>query len=182
MGVIKVFKGINGYKDSESIYTVLGYACNSEFCDDKIYIGNLEAREGSVLNLAKEFEAVRVPSNYPEKSVKLHHFALSVAEDGMSEAAIYDLMRNVMVYFRNMKFQVVVVKHYGSREKINNPHLHVIVNHCNLNGRLFYGSDSDYYRLKEYLIRVTHKNWKYIYASECDYGLYNKATNLSCII
>ena len=169
MGIIKVFKGINGYKDSECIYTVLSYACNSEYCDDKIYTGNLEAREENVSDLVKQFEEIRIHTNYTENSVKLHHFALSVAEDGMSEAAIYDLMRNVMVYFRSMKFQVVVVKHYGSREKINNPHLHVIVNHCNLNGRLFYGSDSDYYRLKEYLIRVTHKSWKYIYASDSDY-------------
>ena len=72
-------------------------------------------------------------------------------------------MEQIKGYFKKRHFQVVVVRHYRSEDRFNNPHLHVIVNHCNLKGTLWYGNDVQYLELKDYLINATHYPWTYVY-------------------
>ena len=78
-------------------------------------------------------------------------------------------MEQIKSYFKKRHFQVVIVRHYRSEDRFNNQHLHVIVNHCNLKGTLWYGNDAQYLTLKDYLINATHYPWTYIYGKMEDY-------------
>ena len=168
MGIIKAFYGLNKYKDEESVYDVLSYAIGSLYFCEAI-TGNIQNNSGDIQAIAEQFKEVQSLRMDMDHKAKLHHFVLSVVADNMSDGAIRDLMRVVKDYFIKRRFQVIVVKHYASKGLIYNPHLHVIVNHCSLNGKLFYGNDQSYYELKNYLIRVTHHKWKFVYAQEKDY-------------
>ncbi|MDY3770344.1 MAG: relaxase/mobilization nuclease domain-containing protein [Lachnospiraceae bacterium] len=168
MGVIKAFGGLNRYKDADSVYDVLSYALGSKFFDGCVS-GNIQGDPRNVGAVAEQFKIVQDSRPDTVHKTKLHHFALSVAEDQMSDPAIEDLMRVVKDYFAKRHFQVIVVKHYASEGLVFNPHLHVIVNHCNLKGELYYGNDQSFWQLKEYLERVTHHKWKFVYARESDY-------------
>ena len=168
MGIIKAFGGLNGYKDEECVRDVLNYAIGSKFFYGLVS-GNIEGDPGNVYAVSEQFKRIQDVRTDMEHKTKLHHFVLSVAEDDMSENAIGDLMRVVKDYFVKRNFQVVVIRHYASEGLVYNPHLHVIVNHCNLKGSLFYGNNRAYYDLKDYLNRATHRKWRFIYARESDY-------------
>ena len=168
MCVIKAFCGLKGYKDQNSVFDVLNYAFQSPYYYGHL-CGNLCDNPLNVASLADQFRSVVQIRPVMENKTWLHHFVLSVADADMSEGALNDLMRNVVAYFVKRHFQVAVVRHYSSKGLVYNPHLHVIVNHCNLKGSLFYGNDQSYVELKNYLVRVTHCKWKFVYASASDY-------------
>ena len=78
-------------------------------------------------------------------------------------------MKNVRDYYVKAKFQVIVVFHSCSEDNPYNPHLHVVLNHCNLNQDLFYGTDKCYFNFKGYLERCTRLKWKFFWGKVDDY-------------
>lgn len=168
MCILKVFKGLNSYKDDNSILDVLNYLIRSKYYSGYV-LGNLNVSTLNPEIIASEFRNVHDTRNDMEMKSKLHHFVLSLDDSGMSDRAIRSLMIDVRNYFTKAHFQVVVVYHSGSDDSRYNPHLHVVINHCNLRGNLYYGNDNCYIRLKDYLARCTHKQWRYIWASDSDY-------------
>ena len=168
MCILKVFKGLNSYKDDNSVLDVLMYLISSKYYAGYV-LGNITETDFVPIRIAEEFSAVHATRNDMEMKSKLHHFVLSFGDAGMSDQAIESLMIDVKNYFIKAHFQVVVVYHTGSDDSRYNPHLHVVINHCNLRGNLYYGNDEGYFRLKDYLARCTHKQWRYIWASDNDY-------------
>ncbi len=182
MGLVKEFKGLHGYKDEGSIFDVLSYALGSPYADG-YWLGNLN-ETSDVRNLVEQFQIVESKRSDLQGKVKIHHFVLSVQDLDMRYEAVEDLGRVVKDYFRKQHFQAVVVLHRGSRKHPYQPHLHVIINHCNIYGDLFYGRNTDYANLLHYLEKVTHKKWSFIYAEESDYDPepFLKPRDFGCII
>lgn len=156
------------YKDNDSVLDVLMYLVNSKYYAGYVF-GNIKETTYNPVSIANEFYKIHETRTDMETKAKLHHFVLSIGDANISEEFIKNLMIVVRNYFEKARFQVVVVYHSGSDDSRYNPHLHVVINHCNSNGNLYYGDDKGYCKLKDYLARCTHSNWKYIWASNSDY-------------
>lgn len=167
MCLIKSFNGLKGYKDWESVKDVLSYALNSQYCLGYV-TGNIVA-SNDVNSIISQFYQVDLMKPGMENKKKIHHFEVSFKDVDLSEEAVVNLMELIKNYFKKRHFQVVVVRHYRSKSQAYNPHLHVVVNHCNLKGNLWYGNDVQYIELRDYLERATHYPWRYVYGQMDDY-------------
>jgi len=167
MCLIKSFEGMNGYKDWESVRDVISYAFNSRYYAGCI-IGNIEGYSDPDNIISQFYQVYSMRTDMANKK-KIHHLVISYGDMDLSEGAVINLMEQIKSYFKKRHFQVVIVRHYRSEDRFNNQHLHVIVNHCNLKGTLWYGNDAQYLTLKDYLINATHYPWTYIYGKMEDY-------------
>ena len=176
MPLLKSFRGVNGYKDESAIDDVVPYPFNTE----KGYMNNFSNNDyrnllftdasdeyfsEAVDSVIEQFKIVKKGNT--RTSVNINHFVVSFQDIGCNYEAISTIKNMILNYFsRNPYYcQIFAVEHYQE----DNLHVHFVVNHVGMFGKVFYGTDNNYFDLLKYLRKSTGLNWTYRWSDADDY-------------
>ncbi len=170
MPVLKVFGGVNGYKDESAIRDLIQYPFQAE----KGYMGDYDSRNlietGDIQGMVDQFTFVsRINTRV---QIKMDHFVISVSGIMYDTQMIGQIKSIVLNHFGKGSvdgsyFQIFCAEHFLMDD--DNLHFHFIMNHVSTSGKVFYGRDQDYGALLRKLRESTGLKWTFMWADSSDY-------------
>ncbi len=151
-----VFNGTGGYKDAKANNNVINYIINKPYTR-MIESGLLLSDNRDSQSMANQFFYVQ--QLRPTVKKQLIHFSLSLDDVLVGWSQCSEIMRLTTTYFAGLNLQTVCAYHDGSKKNPKHKHIHVVVNHISMDGRVFHGNYENYGAFLKYLNQTTNMKW-----------------------